>query len=116
GDRCMHTESLDTWRHQHIFLGERHHDSERRVWLVVALTIVTMVAEIVGGALFGSVALTADGWHMATHAAALSISGLAYAFARRQAHNPRYTFGTGKFGELAGYTSAVLLAVVSIGI
>lgn len=112
----MHTETLDAWRHQHFFLGGRHHDNERRVWLVVTVTAVTMVAEIIGGALFGSVALTADGWHMATHAAALSISGLAYVFARRQAHNPRYTFGTGKFGELAGYTSAVLLAVVSIGI
>lgn len=112
----MHTESLDAWRHHHTFLGERHHDNERRVWLVVALTIVTMVAEIIGGALFGSVALTADGWHMATHAAALSISGVAYVFGRRHTHNPRYTFGTGKFGELAGYTSAVLLAVVSIGI
>lgn len=112
----MHTHSLDAWRHAHVFLGERHSDNERRVWLVVALTTVTMVAEIVGGTIFGSVALTADGWHMATHAAALSISGLAYAFARRQAHNPRYTFGTGKFGELAGYTSAILLALVSLGI
>ncbi|MCC7250313.1 CDF family Co(II)/Ni(II) efflux transporter DmeF [Hyphomicrobium sp.] len=112
----MHTHSLDTWRHSHFFLGAHHQDNERRVWLVVALTTVTMVAEIVGGTIFGSVALTADGWHMATHAAALSISGLAYAFARRQAHNPRYTFGTGKFGELAGYTSAILLGVISIGI
>ena len=112
----MHTHSLDAWRHSHVFLGERHSHNERRVWLVVGLTTVMMVAEIVGGMVFGSVALTADGWHMATHAAALSISGIAYAFARRHAQNPRYTFGTGKFGELAGYTSAILLALVSVGI
>lgn len=112
----MHTHSLDAWRHSHIFLGDRHSHNERRVWLVVGLTTVMMVAEIFGGMLFGSVALTADGWHMATHAAALSISGIAYAFARRHAQNPRYTFGTGKFGELAGYTSAILLALVSVGI
>jgi cation diffusion facilitator family transporter len=112
----MHTQSLDAWRHAHVFLGEHHHRHERRVWLVVALTAAMMVAEIVGGMVFGSVALAADGWHMATHAAALSISGLAYAFARRHAGNPRYTFGTGKFGELAGYTSAILLAIISLGI
>ncbi|AHB49678.1 cation transporter [Hyphomicrobium nitrativorans NL23] len=112
----MHTHSLDLWRHSHVFLGSEHHGNERRVWLVVALTTVTMVAEIVAGSMFGSVALTADGWHMGTHAAALSISGLAYAFARHQAGNPRYSFGTGKFGELAGYTSAVLLALAAIGI
>ncbi|MDQ8699229.1 CDF family Co(II)/Ni(II) efflux transporter DmeF [Hyphomicrobium sp. LHD-15] len=112
----MHTQSLGVWQHSHVFLGERHARNERRVWLVVGLTTVMMVAEIVGGALFGSVALSADGWHMATHAAALTISGLAYVFARRHAHNPRYTFGTGKFGELAGYTSAIVLGLVSIGI
>ncbi len=112
----MHTQSLDAWQHSHVFLGERHARNERRVWIVIGLTTVMMVAEIVGGAVFGSVALLADGWHMATHAAALTISGLAYAFARRHAHNPRYTFGTGKFGELAGYTSAIVLGLVSIGI
>lgn len=112
----MHTHSIEDWRHSHVFLGADHKGNERRVWLVVVLTAVTMVAEIVGGTIFGSMALTADGWHMGTHAAALSISGLAYVFARRQARNPRYTFGTGKFGELAGYTSAILLFLVAIGI
>lgn len=112
----MHTHSLDAWRHSHVFLGEQHSHNERRVWLVVVITAVMMVAEIAGGTMFGSVALTADGWHMATHAAALSISGFAYAIARRRAHDPRYTFGTGKFGELAGYTSAIILALVSVGI
>lgn len=112
----MHTHSLDAWRHSHVFLGERHGHNERRVWLVVGLTTAMMIVEIAGGMMFGSMALTADGWHMATHAAALSISGFAYAFARRRAHDPRYTFGTGKFGELAGYTSAIILGLVSVGI
>jgi cation diffusion facilitator family transporter len=75
-----------------------------------------MIVEIAGGMMFGSMALTADGWHMATHAAALSISGFAYAFARRHAHDSRFTFGTGKIGDLAGYTSAIILGFVSLGI
>lgn len=112
----MHTHSLDAWQHSHLFLGERHGHNERRVWLVVGLTVAMMIVEIAGGMMFGSVALTADGWHMATHAAALSISGISYAFARRHAHNPHYTFGTGKFGELAGFTSAIILGMVSIGV
>lgn len=112
----MHTHSLDRWRHSHFFLGERHGHNERRVWLVVALTTAMMIVEIAGGMMFGSMALTADGWHMATHAAALSISGFAYAFARRHAHDPRFTFGTGKIGDLAGYTSAIILGLVAVGI
>jgi cation diffusion facilitator family transporter len=81
---------------------------------VVALTAVTMVVEIVGGAIFGSMALVADGWHMSTHAAALAIAGFAYHFARKHAHDPRFTFGTGKLGELAGFASAVILALVAL--
>jgi cation diffusion facilitator family transporter len=73
-----------------------------------------MVAEIAGGAIFGSMALVADGWHMSTHAAALSIAGFAYWFARKHAHDPRFTFGTGKLGELAGFASAVILALVAL--
>ena len=69
-----------------------------------------MVGEIFGGILFGSMALLADGWHMATHAAALGIAALAYFFARRQARNARFTFGTGKFGDLAAFASAIILA------
>ena len=102
----MHHHSIQRWRHEHVFLGDRHQGHERRTWLVVALTAVTMVAEIVGGTLFGSVALVADGWHMSTHAAALAIAALAYRFARTYAHDPRFSFGTGKLGELAGFTSA----------
>src|SRR5262249_34936032 len=106
--------SSDTLTHDHVFLGADHGGNERRVWLVVALTTAMMVAEIAAGSLFGSMALLADGWHMATHASALLISGLAYFYARRQARNPRFTFGTGKFGDLAGFTSAIVLALVAV--
>src|ERR687883_989114 len=99
----MHAHSLDRFTHEHVFLGAQHERNERRVWLVVALTFAMMVAEITGGTLFGSLALVADGWHMSTHAAALSISALAYRFASRHAHDPRFSFGTGKFGELAAF-------------
>ena len=79
----MHDRSLLAWQHGHVFLGAAHGRHERRTWMVVALTAVAMVAEIVAGAIYGSMALTADGWHMSTHAAALAISALAYRFARR---------------------------------
>lgn len=112
----MHSHSLDRWTHDHVFLGAKHSRNERRTWFVVVLTAVMMVGEIVAGVLFGSMALLADGWHMATHAAALGISALAYLFARRQARNSRFTFGTGKFGDLAAFASAVILAIVAIQI
>jgi cation diffusion facilitator family transporter len=99
-----------------MFLGSRHARHERRTWFVVALTAVMMVGEIVAGILFGSMALLADGWHMATHAAALGIAALAYLFARRQARNSHFTFGTGKFGDLAAFASAVILGIVAIQI
>ena len=79
----MHSHSVEQWTHDHVFLGPKHGHNERRTWLVVALTGVMMVGEIVAGSLFGSMALLADGWHMATHAAALGIAALAYLFARR---------------------------------
>jgi cation diffusion facilitator family transporter len=110
----MHTHTLESWQHSHVFLGERHDENERRTWLVVALTTAMMAAEIVGGTLFGSMALVADGWHMSTHAGALAIAALAYRLARRHASNDRFGFGTGKFGELAGYSSAMLLATVAL--
>src|SRR4051812_42485441 len=99
--QAMHSHSLDRWTHDHVFLGPKHARNERRTWFVVALTAVMMVFEIAGGTLFGSMALLADGWHMATHAAAIGIAALAYLFARRQARNTQFTFGTGKFGDLA---------------
>jgi len=110
----MHSQDLDRWRHEHVFLGQHHARNEARTWAVVAITAAMMVAEIVGGSLFGSMALTADGWHMSTHAAALGVAGWAYLYARRHAHDPRYAFGTGKVGELAGFTSAVVLAIIAV--
>jgi cation diffusion facilitator family transporter len=110
----MHAHSIEHWQRRHAFLGARHDRHERRTWLVVTLTAVMMVAEIAGGSIFGSMALVADGWHMSTHAAALSIAGFAYWFARKHAHDPRFTFGTGKVGELAGFASAVILALVAL--
>ncbi len=109
----MHTHSIEAWRHDHAFLGDRHHRNEKRTWLVVALTAAMMIVEIVAGAAFGSMALLADGFHMATHAGALLIAALAYLYARRHAHDPRFGFGTGKLGDLAGFTSAIALALVA---
>jgi len=110
----MHTRSLAAWQHEHVFLGDKHEQHERRTWLVVALTATMMVAEIAAGTVFGSMALVADGWHMSTHAAALTIAALAYGFARSHARDPRFAFGTGKLGELAGFSSAVILAIVAL--
>ena len=112
----MHSHSIDQWTHDHVFLGSHHDRHERRTWFVVALTAVMMVGEITVGWLSGSMALLADGWHMATHAAALGIAGLAYLFARRQAGNSRFTFGTGKFGDLAAFSSAIILAMIAVQI
>jgi cation diffusion facilitator family transporter len=73
-----------------------------------------MVGEIIGGTYYGSMALVADGWHMATHAAALAIAALAYRYARIHANNPRFTFGTAKVGDLAAFASAITLGIVAI--
>jgi cation diffusion facilitator family transporter len=110
----MHSHSLDAWQHAHNYLGERHDRHERRTWFVVILTAVMVVAEIVGGHVYGSMALIADGWHMSTHAGALAIAALAYWFARRHTRDPRFTFGTGKLGELAAFASAIILFMVAL--
>src|SRR5438445_5852776 len=112
----MHSHSIDQWTHDHVFLGSRHDRHARRTWFVVMLTAAMMIGEIVVGWLSGSMALLADGWHMATHAAALGIAALAYLFARRQAGNSRFTFGTGKFGDLAAFSSAIILAMIAVQI
>ena len=112
----MHTHSMTQWTHGHAFLGRHHGKRERRTWAVVALTGVMMVGEIVGGAVFGSIALEADGWHMGTHMAALAIAGFAYLFARRHVHDARFSLGTGKFGELAAFASAIILGMIALGI
>jgi cation diffusion facilitator family transporter len=100
--------------HSHVFLGHDHERAERRTWAVIILCTVMMIAEIVGGALFGSLALIADGLHMSTHAGALLLAALAYTFARKYAADPAFTFGTGKFGDLAGYSSAIVLAMIAL--
>lgn len=110
----MHSHSIDSWRHEHVFLGAHHARNERRTWIVIGLTAAMMVGEIIAGAMFGSMALLADGFHMATHAGALTIAAVAYLYARRHAHDERFTFGTGKLGELAGYSSAVILAIIAL--
>ncbi len=100
--------------HSHVFLGEGHERSERKTWAVIWLCGIMMVVEIIGGLLFGSIALVADGMHMSTHAGALLLAALAYTYARKHANNPAFTFGTGKLGDLAGYTSAVILAMIAL--
>jgi cation diffusion facilitator family transporter len=112
----MHEHSLDQWTHEHVFLGPKHDHNERRTWFVVALTAVMMVGEIAAGSIFGSMALLADGWHMATHACALGIAAAAYLFARQHARNARFAFGTGKFGDLAAFSSALILAMIAVQI
>lgn len=103
-------------RHSHIFLGAEHARNERRTWAVIALCGAMMLIEIVGGLAFGSIALVADGIHMSTHAGALFLAALAYSLARRHAEDPRFTFGSGKFGDLAGFTSAIVLAMIALWI
>jgi len=105
-----------TYRHEHIYLGANHDRNTRRTLWVVALTAVMMVAEIAVGYVTGSMALLADGFHMATHTGALAIAAGAYVFARRHAHDGRFSFGTGKVGDLAGFASALVLAVIAVGI
>ena len=100
--------------HSHVFLGEGHEKSERKTWAVIWLCGAMMIAEIVGGVLFGSIALVADGLHMSTHAGALLLAALAYTYARKHARDPHFTFGTGKFGDLAGFSSAIILAMIAL--
>jgi cation diffusion facilitator family transporter len=100
--------------HSHSFLGAGHEQNERRTWLVIWLCGFMMVGEIIGGMLSGSIALVADGLHMSTHASALLLAALAYRYARRHVDDPRFTFGTGKLGDLAGFSSAIVLAMIAL--
>lgn len=108
----MHIYRLEEWQHKHQFNMENV-QGERNTWKVIALTFLMMVVEIVTGMLFGSMALLADGFHMATHTFALGITAIAYYYSRKHANDPRYSFGTGKIGVLGGFTSAIFLAMVS---
>ena len=100
--------------HDHVFLGAGHAQNERKTWGVIVLCTLMMLAEIIGGNLFGSLALVADGLHMSTHAGAMLIAALAYTYARKHANDPRFVFGTGKLGDLAGFTSAIILAMIAL--
>ena len=100
--------------HQHVFLGTAHSAVERRAWVVIALCSIMMVLELGGGIMFGSLALVADGLHMSTHAMAMLIAAFAYTFARRHATDARFSFGTGKFGDLAGFSNAIVLLLIAL--
>jgi cation diffusion facilitator family transporter len=100
--------------HSHVFLAAEHALSERRTWMVIWLCGAMMVLEIVGGLLFNSIALIADGLHMSTHAGALLLAAVAYTYSRSHAEDERFTFGTGKLGDLAGFTSAIVLAMIAL--
>lgn len=109
-------QEADALAHEHVFLGSDHDANARRTLIVVVITAVMMVAEIAAGLMFNSMALLADGFHMATHAGALGVAAAAYAYARRHARNRAFTFGTGKVGDLAGFASALVLAIIALGI
>lgn len=109
----MHSENLQQWQHSHDFVSINQQGERRTLW-VLGLTIVTMVAEITAGTLYGSMALLADGWHMGTHAAAFLITLFAYRYARKHANNPAFSFGTGKVSVLGGFTSAIALGLVAL--
>jgi cation diffusion facilitator family transporter len=109
----MHSSTLTQWQHSHSYTVDNP-QGEKRTKLVIMITVIMMTIEIYTGYLFGSMALLADGYHMGTHAAALSITVFAYIYARRHADNPRYSFSTGKVGVLGGFASAVVLGVIAL--
>ena len=110
----VNQKAVSTLEHEHVFLGANQERNERKVWLVIALTATMMVVEITAGHWFGSMALIADGWHMSTHAGAMLIAVVAYRYARRNATNRQFSFGTGKVGDLAGFASAVTLVLIAL--
>lgn len=110
----MHQKKIESWQHSHSFGQEKKQDSEHRTGIVVAMTVAMMVVEIAAGIIFGSMALLADGLHMASHAVALSINVFAYVYARQHAHDKRFSFGTGKVNALGGFTGAILLGIVAL--
>lgn len=112
----MHVHSTEPFQHDHVFGQEKPRVGERRLMVVLVLTLATMAAEIAGGLVFGSMALLADGLHMASHLVALGAAWAAYLYARRHAADPGFSFGTGKVNALAGYTSAVVLLLFALGI
>ena len=111
----MTDHDLSAWQHDHAF-DSGNRSGEARTRVVLAITLITMVAEIVGGWWTGSMALLADGWHMGTHALALGVAAVAYALARSHSGDRRYAFGTWKIEVLGGFASALVLAMVAVGI
>ena len=110
----MQNDPIPSWQHNHSFGQDIKRKGETRTIIVIAITALMMVIEIATGLIFGSIALLADGLHMASHAAALTINVFAYIYARRQAHNHTFSFGTGKVNALGGFTGAVLLAIFAL--
>jgi cation diffusion facilitator family transporter len=110
----MHTESVSQWQHAHIFGQDQIRSGEKRTLLVIIITALMMVAEVITGLAFGSMALFADGIHMGSHMVGLGISFLAYVYARRHAYDQQYSFGTGKVNALAGYSSAIFLSIIAL--
>ena len=110
----MHTESIERWVHDHTFGQDRKKSAEHRTLIVIVITLVTMAVELVAGIAFGSMALLADGLHMGSHASALTISAFAYYYTRRHAKDEQFNFGTGKVSSLAGFASAVMLALFAL--
>ncbi len=111
---ARHGEAVPVPEHDHVFLGEGHDRNARKTWSVIVLCTIVMVVEIAGGAHYGSLALIADGMHMSTHAAAMLIAAMAYSYARKHARDARFSFGTGKVGDLAGFSSAIILAMIAL--
>jgi len=109
-----HDFTLSPFQQKHVFLGTGHDRNARRTWAVIGLCGVMMAAEIIGGSLFGPLALIADGRHMSAHAGALLLAALAYSYARRHAEDVRFAFGTGKLSDLAGFSSAIILAMIAV--
>src|SRR5215510_756942 len=112
----MNENHQHTWTHDHMYLGAGHARAEARTRFVTYLTAAFMVVEVVAGVVYGSMALLADGVHMATHVGALGLAAWAYWMARRHARNRYFTFGSGKFGDLAGFASALILGIIAIGV
>jgi cation diffusion facilitator family transporter len=105
---------IDAFRADRIYLGADHARNERRTWIVAGISLITLVIQIVGGLAFNSMALVANGMHMAAHVAALLVAAGAYAVARKMADDRRFSFGTGKLGYLAGFANASVLAVTAL--
>lgn len=110
----MHSHNIEAWNHEHTFGQEKRRPGESKTLIVIGITALMMAVELTAGIVYGSMALLADGLHMASHTAALSITAFAYVYARRNARNQIYSFGTGKVNALGGFSGAILLAVFAV--